>query len=269
MNKNATDTIVIRQVQGINGLELVRGVGVKQSFTRHFHRKYYIGLVESGIRRCLYRSANYMIYPGDIMIFCPGEVHQCSAPADGHTYRLIGIEPFWFDAANPSNSYFSGFSELTMPDEVVSHHFRTLYFTLDSLSPKLEKETALTLFISHLLKCWQIQPGEARTFQCVASLQKIRDHLESNYTANVSLQELSSIGHLSPYHLVRNFSRFFGLPPHMYLNQYRVLQAKSLILHGKPLSEIGPAVGFYDQSHFIRQFKRFVGVNPGVFLNRG
>jgi AraC-like DNA-binding protein len=56
-----------------------------------------------------------------------------------------------------------------------------------------------------------------------------RDYMTDNLSRNVSIEELSTVCGLTRSHLIRSFAHEFGLPPHAYTNQLRLLAAKQLI----------------------------------------
>jgi AraC-like DNA-binding protein len=70
---------------------------------------------------------------------------------------------------------------------------------------------------------------------------------------------------LSRFHLMRSFCKEFGLPPHAYASQVRLIAAKQLLATGQKPAEAAAAVGLYDQSHLNRLFKRAYGITPGVY----
>nr|BBH92096.1 hypothetical protein KTA_02950 [Thermogemmatispora argillosa] len=80
------------------------------------------------------------------------------------------------------------------------------------------------------------------------------------------MTQLARVTGLSPFHLAHTFHQVMGLPPHAYLNQLRLEQAKQLLLAGHPIATVAYAVGCADQSHLTRQFKRIYGVTPGQVL---
>jgi AraC-like DNA-binding protein len=77
--------------------------------------------------------------------------------------------------------------------------------------------------------------------------------------------ELSAIAGLSPFHLVRSFTRRFGLPPHAYQIHVRVERARALLTTGMPPVQVASSVGFADQSHFTRHFRRINNVTPANY----
>jgi Helix-turn-helix domain/AraC-like ligand binding domain len=64
---------------------------------------------------------------------------------------------------------------------------------------------------------------------------------------------------------MRAFRAETGMPPHAYLNQLRVRQARVRLDRGLPPAEAAAKTGFADQAHLTRHFKRVVGVPPGAF----
>ncbi len=65
---------------------------------------------------------------------------------------------------------------------------------------------------------------------------------------------------------MRVFRQETGLPPHTYLIQLRINQAKAHLQAGETIAEVAAATGFSDQSHLTRRFKRIVGVTPGQYV---
>ena len=74
--------------------------------------------------------------------------------------------------------------------------------------------------------------------------------------------DAAKLVHAHPAHLVRAFSREYGMPPHRYLTGRRVDLARRYLLDGHPPAEVATLAGFYDQSHLNRHFRRMLGVTP-------
>ncbi|GAA5526609.1 AraC family transcriptional regulator [Herpetosiphon gulosus] len=90
----------------------------------------------------------------------------------------------------------------------------------------------------------------------------IREYLAVHYADSISLEQLAQLVNLSPFHTLRMFRQATGLPPHGYLVQLRINQAKQLLHTQLPLAEVAVQTGFSDQSHLNRHFKRVLGVTP-------
>jgi AraC family transcriptional regulator len=97
--------------------------------------------------------------------------------------------------------------------------------------------------------------------------QTVVEYIMQNLEGNLTLEQMASLVHISPYHFARQFKATTGLPPHQYVITRRVERAQQLLRRYGDLSlgEIALRVGFSDQSQFCFHFKRVVGVTPGQF----
>lgn len=95
-----------------------------------------------------------------------------------------------------------------------------------------------------------------------------RDLLDEAVPHGVTLQELAGRLGVSRGHLVRTFTRRFGVAPHAYLTGRRVDLARGLLLDGMPAAAVAAAVGFHDQPHLHRHFVRHVGTTPGRYARQ-
>jgi AraC family transcriptional regulator len=98
-------------------------------------------------------------------------------------------------------------------------------------------------------------------------LRAIVEYIEERLDASPTLEQMSAVARLSPYHFARQFKQATGLPPHQYVIARRIERAKQLLQAGTDLSlaNLAAHVGFCDQSQFSHHFKRLVGVTPGQF----
>jgi AraC-like DNA-binding protein len=93
--------------------------------------------------------------------------------------------------------------------------------------------------------------------------QLAREYIRAHAPDHISLDELAVISGLSRFHLVRSFSRLYGLPPHAYQTSLRIAAAREALRSGVPLSQLD--LGFADQSHLSRYFKRDMVMTPGRY----
>ncbi|MCS3780148.1 helix-turn-helix domain-containing protein [Tsukamurella ocularis] len=96
-----------------------------------------------------------------------------------------------------------------------------------------------------------------------------RDLLDGRIREGMTLAEAGRALYVDPTHLVREFSREFGLPPHRYLIGRRVELARGMLLAGGAPAEVSVEAGFHDQSHLNRHFKSMVGTTPGRYARSG
>ncbi|WP_135557091.1 helix-turn-helix transcriptional regulator [Paenibacillus cymbidii] len=83
---------------------------------------------------------------------------------------------------------------------------------------------------------------------------------------NLSVAMISDGIHLSPNHIGRLFKIMTGVSPIDYINEYRIEQAKRLLVDSsQKIFEIAEDVGFQTTHYFNKQFKTKVGVTPGDY----
>jgi AraC family transcriptional regulator len=99
-----------------------------------------------------------------------------------------------------------------------------------------------------------------------AQLNLVLDYIQDNVAADISLNDLAALAHLSPSYFVRQFKHAVGMPPFQYLIHCRVERAKELLTKEKQtLAHIAQTVGFADHAHLSRHFKRLTGRSPSDF----
>lgn len=97
-------------------------------------------------------------------------------------------------------------------------------------------------------------------------LRRALERLRSENDADVSLAALAADAGLSRFHFCRAFKESTGMPPHAWLRQYRLEQAKRM-LRDPSLSVIAVAItlGYASQTAFAAAFKKLTGVSPREF----
>jgi AraC family transcriptional regulator len=139
-------------------------------------------------------------------------------------------------------------------------------------SSSLYAESLANTLAAHLLRhysVWKPALRDAIEKHSASTLRYVIEYIHDNLDQPLTLDELSHVAGLSPYHFARTFKQLTGVTPHHYVLNARVEQAKGLLLQGKlTIAEIAYQVGFFDQSHFTRSFKRLVGVTPYTILQQ-
>jgi AraC-like DNA-binding protein len=94
---------------------------------------------------------------------------------------------------------------------------------------------------------------------------KLREMLDDRLFESFTIAEGARILDVHPSHLVRAFSKAYGIAPYRYVTGRRVDRARRLLLDGTPASEAAVEAGFHDQAHLTRHFRRVLGTTPGAF----
>lgn len=87
--------------------------------------------------------------------------------------------------------------------------------------------------------------------------------LRQNYRQELCLTDLLEQAHMSKSYFLRLFRRYMGTTPYNYLVNYRITQAKELlVLTDHSISDIAHEVGFGDASNFSTRFASATGQSP-------
>ncbi len=91
-------------------------------------------------------------------------------------------------------------------------------------------------------------------------------HMHQNYARPISRWEIAEAVGVSEDYLSRVFNQELKISPWDYLNRYRVLQSKNLLLNStQTIGVIANQVGFKDQAYFSRVFHKATGMSPQTF----
>ena len=266
--EKAASTIRVEDVAEGSGIRLLDGMNVAHEFPVHVHDSYTLGLVTRG-ERCIHAAGqNYLIRAGEGFIIGPGVPHACGTASDnGHDYRVISLD---VDLMKASSADVFGdecapqFSCVKLSDNTLINQLINLLKNVDNRAfPRDDVLFVLTGLIGRYADTAdQTAISETR----IRLARQTREFIDTNLDRAISLEELASASHVSPYYLDRVFREVVGVPPHVYQLQTRIKKASDTLLKTGSIVEASYIFGFSDQSHFSRIFKKNVGVSPGRFL---
>lgn len=106
-----------------------------------------------------------------------------------------------------------------------------------------------------------LSEGEATSVRQV--ILHAAESLRKHYRQELSLADLIAEAHMSKSYFLRLFRRYMGTTPYNYLVNFRITQAKELlVLTDYTISEIAREVGFGDASNFSTRFSKATGQSP-------
>lgn len=98
------------------------------------------------------------------------------------------------------------------------------------------------------------------------SVREAMNYIHQHYHEPISRSVLAEHVAITERYLTLCFRQELGITPMMYLNRYRVKQAKLLLAKGnQSITDVALDVGFSDSSYFNRVFKQETGITPGAF----
>lgn len=268
MNETQHEFVKFKHVQELGGLELLNASYVQKQFSKHVHEGYCIGVIEEGAQSFYRTGALHVAPKGDIILVNADEVHTgSSAVATGWRYRAIYPTPEMLKDVSQDFFHSSGtmpwFPNAVIHDEGLAQQLSLLFDLLENKDYQLFKQTLYLSTLAYLMSHHsRIKVGELPLPEAQNRILMIKELLASTPEKDFSLNELAETAGLSPWHFLRQFKKYTGLPPHAWLIQFRLHRAKQFLKRGENIALVADLCGFSDQSHFNRHFKKAMGVTP-------
>lgn len=99
-----------------------------------------------------------------------------------------------------------------------------------------------------------------------ATVEMAKDYINEHFGTDISLQELSTYCHTSPFHFSRIFKKFTGWSPYQYLQQVRLKHGEMLLKNTNfPITDVAMYSGFNSVEYFATAFGRRYGMNPSSY----
>jgi AraC-like DNA-binding protein len=257
----------------LSGAHLAKARYRAHTFERHVHDELVIAVTEDGAGRCQTRFGSDTSSPGTVWVFAPGEYHRGWVWNDRRwNYRGIYLDQHGLKALAQVFADEDLGRMWLQPglhhDPQVAKLLLQAHRCMEDEASHLERQTHWWVAMGLLFgRYGQSRPRLESARRERNKMQLVREYLAAHYTQSISVEELATVSGLSRFHLMRAFTREYGMPPHAYTNQLRLTEARRLIAAGRSISDAAASAGFYDQSHLTRMFKRAYGVTPGVYAS--
>jgi AraC-like DNA-binding protein len=235
---------------------------VDHAYPMHTHSTWTLLIIDDGGVSYGLDGHEHAALTSLVTLLPPDVAHDGRAlTAEGFSKRVLYLEADVIDRDLIGRSVDQPAVVDSVMRQVISNLDRSLLHRGD----ELEAESRLALVCDRLRRhLTRVDPApEVRRDWTVA--RRVRELLDERSSTPVRLAGLATEIGVSPTHVVRSFSREYGLPPHRYLVGRRIDQARRLLLAGVPIAETASATGFHDQAHLTRHFREMTGVTPGRF----
>ncbi|HXM58947.1 MAG TPA: AraC family transcriptional regulator [Candidatus Dormibacteraeota bacterium] len=154
----------------------------------------------------------------------------------------------------------------TFADPALRRSLDAVHPLLGGPDDALEAESRLALVVERLRGHLAGRPAAPERAAPGGPLaEQLRALLDAHLLEPLTLAAAGRRLGASPAHLVRCFTRTFGVAPHAYRLGRRIEVARRRLLDGQPPADVALSAGFYDQAHFTRHFRRHVGTTPGRY----
>lgn len=235
---------------------------VDHAYPLHTHDEWTLLIIDQGAVAYDLDRREHGALQEMVTLLPPHVVHDGrSARSEGFRKRVVYLDPELVG----TDLIGAAVDHPDLADQTLRRRVHELHVALEAPGETLEAQSRL-LLISERLR-WHLhrhpeQPPD-RGNPKLAS--RLRDLIDDHLVDGIDLEQAGSLLGASPTHLVRTFTRSYGLPPHRYLTGRRVQRARRLLLDGLPIAEAAVAAGFYDQAHLTRHLRRMIGTTPAHY----
>ena len=262
MSSGATVRAWRPRVDGV--VEVLHAHFPSHAYPSHTHDAWTVLIVDEGAVRYDLDRHEHGLAQAQVSLLPPHVPHDGrSVLPQGFRKRVLYLEP---DRLGGTNLIGAAVDHPEYVDPLLRHRIHQLHGVLEDGVEDLEAQSRLTLIEERLgqhLRRQVIDPPDRSDAGVAAQL---RDLLDAHVPDGITLEDASKLVHAHPAHLVRAFSREYGMPPHRYLTGRRVDLARRYLLDGHPAAQVATLAGFYDQSHLNRHFRKLLGVTPSSFV---
>lgn len=251
-------------------------------FLWHYHPEYEIVYIDgaSGTRHV---GDHISRYEGSDLVFIGPNIPHLNFDYGVKTdYRKVVVqlnenflgESFWrapefADVARLFAMARSGLSFHGETKRVVGEQLEAL-----TARPPFERMMALLTIFQRLATSSEVTPlhgqpvTNAYNLNEQQRLRRIYWFIEENYSRKIDLNEVADLSNLTTAAFCRYFKRMTRMTFTQFVNQFRVNQARTLLLRDQTVSETAYACGFESLSYFNKMFRRVTGENPLQFRKR-
>lgn len=252
--------------------------------TFHWHNYLEISYVKQGKGRYFIENKTYDIEEGDIIVINNIEPHYMEVlPPRTMLQPVIMFDPkliwsnesqmFDFQYLKPFFDRSSNFNnKIDSKTDIGKKIFRLLTeiedeYTSEPVGYKLMIKAKLLHIITYLIRHFQDSDKQLESIsqksRKLKKLEAVFEHISLNFSAKITLEELSAKAFMSPNYFCSFFKDSTGFTPVEYINKVRISKAVELLKSTtRGVFEISLECGFTNLANFNKMFKKYTGMTP-------
>lgn len=253
-----------------------------ENYPPHWHTPFEVIMPVKNGYTVVVGEQHYELREGDILLICPGIVHELFAPESGE--RII-FQPSLSQIQIRELDLLISLlrpAVLITPEEFPDFHpvaqklmleIKEEYFLCEPYY-----ETAIySRFMRILVDIGRLHgalkhpvsdASNSRQKDYLDKFLYITNYINEHFAENLSLEQVADLAGFSKYHFTRLFKQYTDTSFYKYLNQKRIDYAKTLLLDPDlPVIDVALQCGFSSLSAFLRMFKQLNKCTPTEFRN--
>lgn len=230
------------------------------AYPMHAHDDWAVMIVDDGAVEYRLDRGEHQATTSALTLLPPGVPHDGRSATEGSSYRkrVLYLEPSWL----PESAQGLAAKNPTLAGDDLLTSARRVHAALEHSGDLMAAEHWLLAVRGQALAHLGGATPAPRDAPLARRLRELLDgRLAEAFTIASAAEELGA----HPSHLVRVFSRAYGIAPHRYLVARRVDLARRLLVDGHRPADAAALSGFHDQAHLTRHFRRVLGTTPGAF----
>lgn len=250
----------------------------RYEMSAHWHNEIEIIRVLEGELNIKLNNNKYTVKKNEIIFINPDTVHQAT-PQDC-VYECIVFNLDFFPALGNGPVYFT--ESLKNHEYIVNEYHvakdnsfalavNKLFKIMSTKSSGYKFKVIGTLYhiFGEIIDLHLYKPTSGMpitTDKNVPKLRAVLAHIRTNYSLQISLDDMARAAGMSPKYFCYFFKEMTAKTPMEYLTLYRIEKAsRKLINTDSSVTSIAFSCGFNDLSYFIKTFKKVKGITPAKF----
>lgn len=250
--------------------------------TFHWHSYFEITYVQEGQGNYSVNGQEYMMKPGDIIIFNNVEAHGWKLMGEDMKLLVMIFSPEFvaeklsvFDSEylKPFVERGSNFKNRIRSEEPVSHEIRKgireIYAEWQQQKegyPLMIKANILRI-LTMLIRTYQDESKSGEMLKekksAMKRLEQAISYIDHHYSEKITLDEVAAAAYMSSNYFSSYFRKVTGISFSEYVTRIRISHARELLRDtDKSVTEIAMECGFHNISNFYRLYKKQVGKPP-------
>ena len=253
-----------------------------ENYPPHWHTPFEVIMPVKNGYTAVVGEQHYELREGDILLICPGIVHELFAPESGE--RII----FQPSLSQIQIRELDLLISLLRPVVLITpEEFPDVHPIAQRLMMEIKEEyflcepyyeTAIySRFMRILVDIGRLHgalkhpvsdASNSRQKDYLDKFLYITNYINEHFAENLSLEQVADLAGFSKYHFTRLFKQYTDTSFYKYLNQKRIDYAKTLLLDPDlPVIDVALQCGFSSLSAFLRMFKQLNNCTPTEFRN--